>query len=232
MSILPIIAMIALVATCSKDSSSGAATPAAMTEEEKTLYALGFLLGGNLRQFQLTPEELETVEQGLKAAAEGADPQIEIAEYRKKVEELAQQRAAASAETEKRNAKAFEEAAAKEPGAVRTASGLVFLSLSQGEGAKPTADSVVKVHYEGRLTNGTVFDSSLKRDKPAEFPLRNVIRCWTEGLQLMQVGGKAKLVCPSSIAYGDRGRPPSIPGGATLVFEVQLLEIKAASKKS
>jgi FKBP-type peptidyl-prolyl cis-trans isomerase FkpA len=202
-----------------------------MTEEEKTFYALGFLLGGNLRQFYLTPSEMEQVEQGLRAAAEGAEPQIEIAEYRKKVEELAHQRLTAAAEKEKQNAKSFEETAAKEPGAVRMPSGLVFRSLSPGEGEKPTADSVVKVHYEGRLTNGTVFDSSLKRGEPAEFPLRNVIRCWTEGLQQMRIGEKAKLVCPSSIAYGDQGRPPSIPGGATLVFEVQLLEIKSASKK-
>ncbi|MBN2369602.1 MAG: FKBP-type peptidyl-prolyl cis-trans isomerase [Vicinamibacteria bacterium] len=199
-----------------------------MTDDEKTFYTLGFLLGGNLRQFHLSQSELERVEQGLKAAANGAEPGLEIAEYRKKVEELANQRMTAAAEKEKQGAKGFEEAAAKEPGAVRMPSGLVFRSLSPGNGAKPAADAVVKVHYEGTLTNGTVFDSSIKRGEPVEFPLGRVIPCWTEGLQQMKVGEKAKLVCPSSIAYGDQGRPPSVPGGATLVFEVQLLEIKAA----
>jgi FKBP-type peptidyl-prolyl cis-trans isomerase FkpA len=87
----------------------------------------------------------------------------------------------------------------------------------------------VKVHYRGTLTDGTEFDSSIARGQPAEFPLNGVIPCWTEGVQRMKVGGKARLVCPANIAYGDQGRPGTIPGGATLLFDVELLEIKAAA---
>jgi FKBP-type peptidyl-prolyl cis-trans isomerase FkpA len=116
--------------------------------------------------------------------------------------------------------------AAAEPGASKLPSGLVYTSLSEGTGASPGATDIVKAHYHGTLTDGTVFDSSVKRGQPLEFSLSGVIPCWTEGVQKMKVGGKAKLVCPSSIAYGDAGRPPTIPGGATLVFEVELLEVK------
>jgi FKBP-type peptidyl-prolyl cis-trans isomerase FkpA len=94
-----------------------------------------------------------------------------------------------------------------------------------GTGASPKASDTVKVNYRGTLLNGTEFDSSYKRNQPATFPLANVIPCWTEGVQKMKVGGKAHLVCPSGIAYGDRGSPPTIPGGATLIFEIELLEI-------
>jgi FKBP-type peptidyl-prolyl cis-trans isomerase FkpA len=100
--------------------------------------------------------------------------------------------------------------------------------LKPGTGASPKATDTVKVHYRGTLTNGTEFDSSYKRNEPTSFPLNRVIACWTEGVQKMKVAGKARLVCPSSIAYGDRGSPPSIPGGATLVFEIELLEVGAA----
>ena len=97
--------------------------------------------------------------------------------------------------------------------------------LTPGNGPSPTTTDKVKVNYEGRLTNGTVFDSSYKRGQPAEFGLNQVIKCWTEGVQKMKVGEKARLVCPSDIAYGDHGHPPTIPGGATLVFDVELLGI-------
>ena len=107
---------------------------------------------------------------------------------------------------------------------VTTSSGLVYTSVVEGKGASPTAADTVKVHYRGTLIDGTEFDSSYKRNQPATFPLNGVIRCWTEGVQLMKIGGKATLVCPSDLAYGDGGRP-TIPGGATLVFEIELLEI-------
>jgi len=120
------------------------------------------------------------------------------------------------------------EKAAAEPGAQKTASGLVYRELTPGTGASPKATDTVRVHYRGTLTDGTEFDSSYKRNEPAQFPLRGVIPCWTEGVQRMKVGGKARLVCPSDLAYGDAGRP-SIPGGAALVFEIELLEISAAA---
>ena len=127
--------------------------------------------------------------------------------------------------TDSAASKAYLEKAAAMPGAVRTASGLVYRELQGGTGASPKATDVVKVHYRGTLLDGAEFDSSYKRNEPATFPLNQVIPCWTEGVQKMKVGGKAQLVCPSSIAYGDRGSPPEIPGGATLIFEIELLGI-------
>jgi len=122
------------------------------------------------------------------------------------------------------DSKAFLDKAAAEPGAQRTASGLVYRVITAGTGASPKATDTVKVHYRGTLTNGKQFDSSYG-GPPAEFPLDMVIPCWTEGVQMMKVGGKSHLVCPSNIAYGERGAPPDIPGGATLVFEIELLGI-------
>ena len=117
-------------------------------------------------------------------------------------------------------------ASAKEPGAVVTPSGLVYRSLKDGDGASPTAADTVKVHYRGSFPDGKEFDSSYKRNEPAQFPLGGVIKCWTEGVQKMKVGGKAKLTCPSGIAYGERGAGGGlIPPNATLLFEVELLEI-------
>ena len=116
-------------------------------------------------------------------------------------------------------------AAAKETGAVVTASGLVYLSLKDGTGASPAASDKVKVHYRGTFPDGKEFDSSYKRGEPIEFPLSGVIKCWTEGVQRMKVGGKAKLTCPAAIAYGARGAGGVIPPNATLLFEVELLAI-------
>ncbi len=114
---------------------------------------------------------------------------------------------------------------AKEAGAVVTPSGLVYRSLKDGTGASPTAADRVGVHYRGTLPDGTEFDSSYKRGNPAQFPLSGVIPCWTEGVQRMKVGGKAKLTCPPAIAYGARGAGGVIPPNATLIFEVELLGI-------
>jgi FKBP-type peptidyl-prolyl cis-trans isomerase FkpA len=106
-----------------------------------------------------------------------------------------------------------------------TASGLTYTSLREGSGPQPTADDIVSVNYRGTFMNGDEFDSSYKRGKAAEFPLSRVIRCWTEGLQMMKVGGKAHLVCPGPLAYGERGRPGTIPPNTTLQFDVELLAI-------
>jgi FKBP-type peptidyl-prolyl cis-trans isomerase FkpA len=127
---------------------------------------------------------------------------------------------------EKAKGKAYLDQAAKEEGAQKTKSGLVYVPLRKGKGLTPRANETVRVHYTGTFTDGKVFDSSVARKQPAEFPLDAVIPCWTEGVQKIQVGGKAKLVCPSDLAYGDGGAGGGmIPGGATLVFEVELLEI-------
>ena len=116
-------------------------------------------------------------------------------------------------------------AAAKEEGAVVTPTGLVYRSLKDGTGASPAASDKVKVHYRGTFPDGKEFDSSYKRNEAIEFPLSGVIKCWTEGVQRMKVGGKAKLTCPASIAYGERGAGNVIPPKATLLFEVELLGI-------
>jgi FKBP-type peptidyl-prolyl cis-trans isomerase FkpA len=115
--------------------------------------------------------------------------------------------------------------AAAEKGAVVTESGLVYRSLKDGTGPSPTATETVKVHYRGTFPDGREFDSSYKRGEPASFPLNRVIKCWTEGVQRMKVGGKARLTCPAAIAYGDRGAGSDIPPGAVLLFEVELLGI-------
>jgi FKBP-type peptidyl-prolyl cis-trans isomerase FkpA len=116
--------------------------------------------------------------------------------------------------------------AAKEPGAVVSSTGLVYRALKEGNGASPKASDTVKVHYRGSLPDGKEFDSSYKRGEPIEFPLSRVIPCWTEGVQRMKVGGKAKLTCPPQIAYGANGAGGVIPPNATLLFEVELLGIK------
>jgi FKBP-type peptidyl-prolyl cis-trans isomerase FkpA len=119
----------------------------------------------------------------------------------------------------------FLDKAAKEPGSIKTPSGLIYIETEKGTGASPTATDTVKVHYRGTLIDGTEFDSSYKRNEPLEIPLNQVIPCWTEGVQMMKVGGKARLVCPANIAYAAEGRPPVIPGGATLIFEIALVDI-------
>ncbi|MBK9136229.1 MAG: FKBP-type peptidyl-prolyl cis-trans isomerase [Betaproteobacteria bacterium] len=120
-------------------------------------------------------------------------------------------------------------AAAAEKGAVVTASGLVYRALEEGKGASPAATDTVRVHYRGRFPDGREFDSSHSRGQPASFPLNRVIRCWTEGVQRMKVGGKAKLTCPAAIAYGERGAGGVIPPNAILQFEVELLGITKAN---
>jgi FKBP-type peptidyl-prolyl cis-trans isomerase FkpA len=116
-------------------------------------------------------------------------------------------------------------ASAAEPAEQKTASGIVITTLVEGTGANPKATDTVKVHYRGTLTDGKEFDSSYKRGQPASFPLKGVVPCWTEGVQAIKVGGKAKLQCPSQLAYGARGIPGVIPPDATLMFEIELLEI-------
>jgi len=145
-----------------------------------------------------------------------------------KLGELAQVRMQKATDKQKELAKPFLEKAAKEAGVKKTASGLIYKEIKAGTGAQARATDIVKVHYVGTLIDGKEFDSSVKRGQPAELPLSQVFPCWTEGVSMMKVGGKSKLICPSEIAYGDRGRPPVIPGGATLVFEVELLDVKNA----
>jgi FKBP-type peptidyl-prolyl cis-trans isomerase FkpA len=206
-------------------ASAKAPDPDLKTDEEKTLYALGLALSQSLSSFKLTAAELEVVKAGLTDGALNREKKVELATFGPKIQELARTRAAAAAADEKKSSQGFLEKAAAEKGAIKTASGMVYSEITPGTGDQPKATDKVKVHYEGKLIDGTVFDSSIQRGQPATFALNQVIPCWTEGLQ-RKVGGKSKLVCPSDIAYGDRGSPPKIKPGATLVFEVELLGIE------
>jgi len=217
---------VALIALgCNKPGGGGASGRAPTTEDDKTFYALGLSLGRGISVFNLNKDELEMVQRGLADQVQGKEPLVPLETYGMKLQELARQRQGQRAEQEKAKSKPFLEKAEKEPGAVKLPSGLIYKEISPGTGAEPAPSDVVKVNYKGTLTDGKEFDSSYKRGQPAQFPLSGVIPCWTEGVQKMKVGGKAQLICPSNLAYGDRGAPPNIPGGATLIFEVELLEI-------
>ena len=216
-------------ATPATAAKAKAATPAAApgaltTDDQKTIYAVGLSMAQQLAQLGLSRAELELVKQALTDAAAGK-PAVELSTWGPKINAFAQARTVRAAAAEKTRAKAFLDTAATEAGATKTPSGLVYRELNAGTGASPKATDKVKVNYRGTLVNGTEFDSSYKRNQPAEFPLNGVIPCWTEGVQKMKVGGKSRLVCPSEIAYGDRGSPPTIPGGATLIFEIELLGV-------
>jgi FKBP-type peptidyl-prolyl cis-trans isomerase FkpA len=209
-----------------KPAEKAADKPADKGDEQKTLYALGLLVGRNLSELGLTKTELAAVEKGISDQVTGAKPKVDLMEYQQKIQEFARKRHEAAAAKAKGESKVYLDQYSKEPGAQQLPSGLIFRTLTPGKGASPAATDKVKVNYEGKLTNGTVFDSSYKRGEPISFPLNGVIKCWTEGVQKMHVGETAQLVCPSEIAYGDRGSPPAIPGGSTLIFKVELLGIE------
>lgn len=204
-------------------SSASAADP--QTDDQKTLYALGIALSRNLATFDLTEEEFAFVAQGMSDGVSKKEPKVDAQTYQPKIQAFARARQTAAAEKEKTAGKAYLDKTKKETGVEALPSGLLYKETQAGTGKQPAATDRVKVHYNGTLTDGTVFDSSVQRGQPATFPLNGVIKCWTEGVAKMKVGGKARLVCPPDIAYGDRGAPPLIKPGATLVFDVELLEV-------
>jgi FKBP-type peptidyl-prolyl cis-trans isomerase FkpA len=219
-----VISSIGLLLISAAQTTALAAEP--KSEEEKTLYALGVAVSQNIAAFNLSEAELEMVKAGFSDGALQRQSRVDVNAYFPKIRELQGQRLAAAAEVEKKTGQAYLEKAAQEKGAKKTASGLVITTLKEGTGPTPQATDTVKVHYHGTLPNGKVFDSSVQRNEPATFPLNGVIKCWTEGVQMIKVGGKSRLVCPADIAYGDRGAPPDIKPGATLIFEVELLGIE------
>jgi len=215
---------------CLGATASFAAAPEPTTDDQKTLYALGLAISQSLGTFNLNESELDLVKSGISDGVFKKTPKVDLQTFGPKISQLQQARASVVAEVEKKAGTAFLTKAAAESGAKKTESGAILTTIKEGNGPTPKATDTVKVHYHGTLTDGTVFDSSVKRGEPATFGLNQVIKCWTEGVQLMKVGSKSKLVCPSNIAYGDKGAPPTIKPGATLVFEVELLEIVAAAK--
>ena len=194
------------------------------TEEQKTFYAVGGVIANQLSVFGLSAQELELVQQGIADGVTGKKLQVNLEEYQSKIQQLAMARRDAQGQKLAGEGKQFLEKAAKEKGAVKLASGVIYQPLKEGMGAKPAAKDKVKVNYRGTLTDGKEFDSSYQAGQPAEFQLDKVIPCWTEGVQQMRVGGKAKLVCPPETAYAERGAG-IIPPNATLVFEVELLDV-------
>lgn len=201
------------------------AQPSLETDEDKTLYALGVALGSNLESFDLSATEMRVIAAGIHDAALGNELRVDMQTYGPRIQAFAGSRAAAGAAAEREASTAYVGVQAGQPGAERTASGLVYIPITAGTGPSPRATDTVLVHYHGTLRDGSVFDSSVERGEPISFALSSVIPCWTEGVQKMQVGGKARLVCPPETAYGDAGQGP-IPGGAALAFEVELLDIE------
>ncbi len=215
---------IALLVAAPAFAGSGEPT----NDDQKTLYALGLAISQSLGTFALSESELDFVKSGLTDGALKRTPKADLQTFGPKIQQLQQARAAVVAEAEKKAGAAYLTKAAGEKGSTKTESGIVITTIKPGTGATPKPTDTVKVHYHGTLLDGTVFDSSVKRGEPATFPLSQVIKCWTEGVQQIKVGGKSRLVCPANLAYGDRGSPPAIKPGATLIFEVELLEIVAA----
>jgi FKBP-type peptidyl-prolyl cis-trans isomerase FkpA/FKBP-type peptidyl-prolyl cis-trans isomerase FklB len=218
-------AMLSLVVAASLVAAAPAfADP--KTEEEKVLYAIGLVVSQNLSSFNLTEAELKMVMQGMSDSISKKTPKVELQTYGPKIQDLQKTRMTAIAASEKKSGEAYLAKAAAEKDAKKLPSGVIITTLKPGTGASPAATDKVKVHYHGTTTDGAVFDSSVQRGEPASFPLDKVIKCWTDGVQQMKVGGKSRLVCPADVAYGDRGAPPRIKPGATLVFEVELLAIE------
>jgi FKBP-type peptidyl-prolyl cis-trans isomerase FkpA len=195
------------------------------TEDERTFYAYGFRVGQNLAATTPTEGEARAIAQGLRDAITGKTEAVSMAAYLPKVGEMVTKRMSVKTDAVKAKGRAFADQFAKDDTVKAIPMGGFIKTLTEGSGPTPSADDTVKVNYRGTLIDGTEFDSSYKRNEPATFPLKNVIPCWTNGVAMMKVGGKAKLVCPSDVAYGDQGHPPTIPGGSTLIFEVELLEI-------
>ncbi len=233
--ILFVFASLLILPACQKQR------PVLNSDDEKTIYAIGYDMGIKLKTLQLSMKERDTLKMGIDDGVSGKTPQVEPREFLAKVGDMIRTRQKAFAENEKEESKKFMDDAEKKEKAEKTNSGLIYISVKEGEGEKPKSSDRVKVNYHGTLRSGEVFDSTRERKEPAIFRLDRVIKCWQEGVQKMKVGGQSELYCPSDLAYGDRGAPPKIPPGAVLKFEVELLEIvreddekspkKEASKK-
>jgi FKBP-type peptidyl-prolyl cis-trans isomerase FkpA len=213
---------------CTADAAKPVAAPVPTTDEQKTFYTLGVLLSQQIEPFELKAEELAMVQKGLADGVNKTKPVVETQDFMEKVQAMARTRMEAASQKAAAAGVAYLDKTSKETGFTKTASGMLVKHTTPGTGAAPAATDNVKVHYEGRLIDGKVFDSSKARGEPATFPLNGVIACWTEGVQTMKVGGKAQLVCPANLAYGPQGSPPTIPPQSTLVFDVELLEIVKA----
>lgn len=191
-----------------------------------TLFSLGFLLGRNLAMYDFSSKELKEVEKGLEAAARGEKPKGDLSAGVAKIQAMGMERWKAKADAEKSKSDKFLADTAKEAGVQKLEDGILVKQIKPGTGEAPTVKDTVKVHYEGTLRDGKVFDSSRQRGEPISFPLENVVPCWQKALAAMKKGGEAKIFCPAATAYGEMGQPPVIPGNAALVFSVELLDVQ------
>jgi FKBP-type peptidyl-prolyl cis-trans isomerase len=202
-----------------------AADPELKSDDDKTLYALGLVFANQLGVFKLTPNELEIVKAGLTDGILKKPAKVELETFGPKIKPLADARIASGAVEEKKKGKAFLDTIAAKPKVKKTASGLLMETVTEGSGKSPAPTDKVKVNYKGTLIDGKEFDSSEKHGGPQTFTLGpGIVKCWSEGLGLMKTGGKAKLYCPAELGYGDRPNG-EIPAGATLLFDLELLEI-------
>lgn len=215
----------AAAAGASKSASSSAATAPA-SDDDKVIYALGVMMSRNLASFDLSSAEVKLMEQGLTDGL-NHHPALDAEAYNAQLQALQRTRLGVIDERQKSAGEAYLNKVAAQPGAQKTASGLVFVPVAAGSGAVPEKTDRVSVLYEGKLVDGTVFDSSAKHGgQPVQLNVAGVIPCWTEALQMMKVGGKSHVVCPATLAYGDRGAMPTILPGATLDFSIQLVDIQ------
>ena len=201
------------------------------TEEKKMLYTLGFMVSRNLVPYDLSPDELTLVHQGLADGARRQDPDLDLETFGPQLQSFLNNRVQEVVARQTEAGTAFREKVAAEEGNTSMESGLIYRELTPGDGASPAATDAVLVQYRGTLIDGSVFDDS--RDSPdggpTRFQLGAVIPCFRDGITAMKVGGKSRLTCPPELAYGPRGYPPKILGGATLTFEVELISIEAAA---
>ena len=196
-------------------------------------YALGLGIGSQLKSMGAESLNIDDFAQAIKDVLNDSELKISMADSQQIVqkffqEQEAKQRAAMAENGKKLKAEgeAYLAENAKKDGVITTASGLQYTVIKEGTGKSPKATDTVVCHYEGFLTNGTVFDSSIQRGEPASFPLNGVIAGWTEGLQLMKEGGKTRFFIPYHLAYGEAGAAGAIPPYAALIFDVELIEVK------
>jgi FKBP-type peptidyl-prolyl cis-trans isomerase FkpA len=195
------------------------------TDADKTLYVMGVVLARTFQNLDLSPAELAVLKEGLTDAAAGRPLRVSPDSWGSKIPGYTKARLQRIAAEERARSSAALQRFAAEPGSLRQPSGLIYRELKAGTGASPAPGQKVLLRYTGALVDGTVFDSSAREGRPVVFDLAEVIPCFREGLPLMKTGGRARLVCPATLAYGDAGLPPKIRPGATLVFEVELVDI-------
>ncbi|MEL6594274.1 MAG: FKBP-type peptidyl-prolyl cis-trans isomerase [Bacteroidota bacterium] len=223
--------LVLIVTAC----NSGGAIPSTSdmkTQMDSISYAVGLNIGNSLNTPESEDLNIQMIFRGILDVKEDKgealteeEIQALFTSYQQKLQADAEAKLAEDGAKNIEEGIAFLEENEKKDGVSVTPSGLQYMVMQEGSGAKPTAEDLVKVHYHGTLLDGTVFDSSVDRGEPVEFPLNRVIPGWTEGVQLMSVGSKYKFFIPSDLAYGPQGSPPTIPPSATLIFEVELLEI-------